>query len=233
MMSRRTIAIFILIAAVVVVPLAIWGITNISNDQNGGENAQRIVDKDTGEIYDATVNNLDTGGSGGYQGDAKLFGLQPFTKTVLNDGGKVGYVDSIRKALWRFDEERLDGEFASLTLRPQGMDITDTRVTGTIRLGQSDTVLPITITPTEGKERAIIEINKDGSDFDGTFVFVGGLDNSETLLFTVSQKDTKTTDLFIDTYDGYREAALEYIEGLGYAVPDFKIEFTNYENPFK
>ncbi len=228
MISKRRIVVILIVVLIVVIPLIAWGISS-----NNNSNDKTIKDRDTGEVYDKTVNSEDTGGSDIYQGTAVLFGIENLTQTLLDNDKSVGYINSVKTALWEFSSNRLNNEFESITLRPQGLVINDSKVTGTIRLGQSDTTLPIVISPTTSGKEAIVSINKNGSQYKGEFVYIGGIRNPDNLLFTITQKNDASTDLEINTYEGYREPALEYIESLGYNVPDFTINFSNYENPFK
>lgn len=228
-MRRRTIVIILLLSLFIVVPLIFWGISISKQTSSDGS---VIRDRDTGEVYDSRENNVQTGGSGVQTGPAVLFGIEPLTKELISQKKGVGYIDSVKQALWDFNTKRADGKLKSITLQPKGLTYGTKTITGTIRLDQSDTTLPITITPSRTNAAAIVAINEKGSSYDGTYVYVGKIDVSQNLLFTIKQKDTRSTDLIIDTYEGYREAALKYIESIGYSVSDFKIEFTNYTSPF-
>jgi hypothetical protein len=183
-------------------------------------------------VYDSKENNIETGGSGVATGSAVLFGIEPLSKQLIEQKKGVGYIDSVKQALWDFDTKRADGKLKSITIQPQSLTYGTDAITGTIRLDQSDITLPITITPSRTNAAAIVTINEKGSGYDGTFVYVGKIDVPQNLLFTIKQKNTQSSDLSIDTYEGYREAALKYIESIGYNVPDFNIEFTNYTSPF-
>lgn len=227
-MNRRTILIT-LIVLFIVLPVAFWGISAI-NRQSSTDTV--IRDKDTGEVFDSRENAVQTGGSGVETGTGVLFGIEPLTDQLIKEKRSVSYVDSLKQALWDFNKQRADNKFKSITMRPQDLKITDTIITGSIRIDQTDTMLPISIQPSRTNAAAIVTINKDGSEYGGVFVFVGKLKSPQNLLFTITQKNSSSTDLVIQTYEGYREAALRYLESIGYNVPDFTIEFTNYENPF-
>jgi hypothetical protein len=229
MMSRRAVVISLILGVFILIPLILWGIS-IGQNRSSGDGV--IRDRDTGEVYNENVNSIQTGGSGVTTGSTQLFGIEPFAERLINEGKSVSYVDSLRQALWGFSNDRLNNEFESITLRPQGLEIRSDVSTGSIRLGQTDTVIPISIHPSRSGAAAIITINQDSDTYDGTYIYVGGIKSPQNLLFTIEQKNTTSSDLIIRTYEGYREVALEYIESIGYNVPDFRIEFTNYENPF-
>lgn len=227
-MNRRTILI-ILIVLFIVLPVAFWGISAI-NRQSSTDTV--IRDKDTGELFDSRENNIETGGSGVATGTGVLFGIKPLTDQLIKEKRPVGYVDSVRQALWDFNKQRSNNTLKSITVRPQDLKITGDSITTTIRLDQTDTILPITIRPSSTSVAAIVTINENDSAYGGKFVYVGKINSPQNLLFSITQKNSSSSDLVIQTYEGYRDAALRYIESIGYNVPDFKIEFTNYENPF-
>lgn len=214
----------------VTIPLLIWGITSFVSRVSSDD---VIRDQDTNEVYEKGVNNQNTGGSSSSFGSVTLFGIQPYIETLMAEDKPTGYITSVKQALLAFSKNRLDNKYETITLRPEGLVSNGTEITGEIRLGQTDTILPITIKPSNDQKLAVVTINKGGTDFKGAFVLVGNLNDFENLLFNISQKDDHVSDLEIKAYDGYREAALRYIEDLGYNVPDFKINFSNYENPFK
>ncbi len=230
--TQRNIVIVVIVVLIVGIPLAIWAVTSFNGQTTSG-NTTVIVDRDTGEVFDEKVNNEKTGGSGVKTGDAVLFGIEPFVEQLYEQDESTGYVNAVKTALWNFSDSRLNNQFESITLRPQDLIITDSGVSGTIRLGQTDTILPILIVPTKDSKQAIITINKGGSQYKGAFIYVSGINNSENLLFSIKQKDDHTSDLEVRAFSGYREAALKYVESIGYRVPDFVINISNYENPFK
>jgi len=85
-------------------------------------------------------------------------------------------VVTVREKIEQFSVERLDGKYDTLTLRPQNVAITITTYATTIRLGDTNILLPITITATdEGLVRVVID---DPNNSVG-----GSFDSGETILF--------------------------------------------------
>lgn len=194
-----------------------------------------LVDQDTGEVYDITINNVETGG-GAFTSEVHIFGIEPFLQTLASKNyGNSDFASAVKNALYQYSSDRLNDTFTSITLRPQNLVIEKSVIRGEIRLGETDEILPIIITPSETKATAVIVINKNNSSHDGTFVYVGGLSpefQADNLQSTVSQVDDHSSDLLISTYSN-RESGLQYLEQLGYNIPDFSIRFdNNYENPF-
>lgn len=227
-MNRRSITITIIVLFILVL-VGYWAFTAVSR-QSSTDTV--IRDKDTGEVFNSGENNIQTGGSGTNTGKGVLFGIEPLTNKLIQEKRGVAYIESVRQALWDFNKQRADNQLKNITIRPQDITLTPDRITATIRLDQSDTILPIIIQPSSTNNAAIITINKGGDSYGGAFVYVGKISAPQNLLFSIRQKDSSSSDLIVQTYEGYREAALRYLESIGYNVPDFKIEFTNYENPF-
>lgn len=227
-MNRRSITITIIVLFILVL-VGYWAFTSVSRQSSTNT---VIRDKDTGEIFDSGENNIQTGGSGTNTGRGVLFGIEPLTNKLIQEKRGVAYIESVRQALWDFNKQRADNKLKSITVRPQDVTLNIDTITASIRLDQSDTILPIIIQPSTTNNAAIITINKDGDSYGGTFVYVGKISAPQNLLFTIKQKNDSSSDLIVQTYEGYREAALRYLESIGYNVPNFKIEFTNYENPF-
>ncbi len=195
-----------------------------------------LVDQDTGETYDANVNNTNTGG-GSFGTDVHLFGIEKLIVTLSENGYKNSdFVSTIKQALTAYSSSRLENRFTSLTFRPQNLTINKTSIDGEIRLGETNEIVPIHITPSQTNAVAVVTVNKNKPSYGGAFIYVGGLDTSTqsgNLQSVVSQIDDHSTDLLISTYSN-RESGLQYLEKLGYNIPDFSIKFNNnYENPFK
>lgn len=227
-MNRRSVTITTIILFILVL-VGYWAFTSV-NRQSSTDTI--IRDKDTGEVFDSSENNIQTGGSGTNTGKGVLFGIEPLTNKLIQEKRGVAYIESVRQALWDFNKQRADNKLKSITVRPQDVSLDIDTIKASIRLDQSDTILPIIIQPSSTNNAAIITINKDGDSYGGTFVYVGKINAPQNLLFTIKQKNDSSSDIVVQTYEGYREAALRYLESIGYDVPDFEIEFTNYENPF-
>jgi hypothetical protein len=226
MVRRKNIIITIIVVVAILLTIS-WGVGQQINTNSG-----KITDKDTGEVFDPKVNNRTTGGNTG-TGNIKLFGIEPLIKKLIDEKAEYGYVDDIKNALYKYSSSNLDNKYSSLTLKPQSLTISSAELTGEVRLGQTDTIIPIKATISSNGKHSIVYLNKDASTFKGVYIYVGGIDTINSLLYSVSQNSTTSTALTIDTFTGYRELALGSITNLGYAVPDLNITFTNYENPFK
>lgn len=225
-MNRR-ILVPLILAVIIIGGIGVWWFFSTPRSTD-----TKIVDRDTGEVFDKTVNTQSTGAPSDNQSSIKLFGIEDFIKTLSSKGHQTDFVDSVKESLWTYSNKRLNDSFPSLTLRPQNMIISKSLVTGEVRLGQTNEIIPIAIHISTNDSVAIVDINKGNSSHGGTFEYVGGINNPANLQFTITQTNDTSTDLSIQTYSN-REAALQYIESLGYNVPDFSITFSNYENPFK
>ncbi len=195
-----------------------------------------ITDRDTGETLDLEPEfRQETGGVLEDSSPVTLFGLINLSEEItrINNSSTGPYFDTIKLALWDYSENRLDDSYTTLTIRPQDLQISGTTITTSVRLGQTDEILPISITVSDDKSNAITTINEGGDETQhgGKYIYVSGFEDPQ-LLFTIQQKDDSTSDLVINAYSGYKESALKYIESLGYNVPDFTITFEEYENPF-
>ncbi len=225
MIKKRTLLVLLAVFVLIGIPLLLWAVSS-SVSQNS--NNTTIVDRDTGEKFNPEDNKFQTGGSINRESPIQLFGIENFSKVARESNTDTGgYLTAIKEALWNFSKERLDNKFPTLTVRPQDLKVSDTAFSGFVRIGQTDTIVQIKGTITSGRETAIVYINTDNSDYEGEYIYVGGIRNPDQYLFTISQKDSKTTDLVIDTIPGYTEPSLKYIESLGYSVPDFSISFIN------
>jgi len=213
----------LLVATVVVI---IGAFLLFSNEPN---TSSYITDRDTGETYNANVNNQQTGGSGNTadQSSAVLFGIQKFTKAAQSNGyEKIDFTTDVRDAISTYSLKNLQDNYDSITLRPQNMSLNEGNITAQLRLGQGDKIIPIDITVVGDGQASLVSIDN------GKFIYIGGLNTLDRTLFTISQSDYKGPNITIDSFT-YREAALTEIEDLGYNISDLNIKFTNYENPFK
>ena len=72
--------------------------------------------------------------------------------------------------------------------------------------------------------------NYIGTKDEGFIVF--SIENENEFLYTITQKNDTSTDLAIQSYGGYWEAAMKYLYSIGYNIPDFSIELVDYEGVF-
>lgn len=231
MNKQQKIAIGAVVGVLLIIGLIAWFSLSKNN-----ETGSIITDRDTGEAYNKEVIGREhTGADSEATGSLILFGIEPLIKTIREskDNNTGSLITTIQEALRKYGEGRLHNEFPSLTLRPQGLILDSSQLAGTVRLGQSDTIIPIKGVFSDNRKAVIITLNDSGSSYGGTFVYIGGLDSKNTLLYTISQKNDNSTDLIVKTFPGYRTASLNYLDNLGYHPSDFAITFTNNENPFK
>lgn len=215
----KKIVILLVIAFLLIVATVVW----IAVQRTSGDSIVR--DKDTGETFDPKAPRENTGGNGSLVSTVQLFGIEQAIKSLSGNESIVGYSDDIKASIWQFSHDRLNNEFQTITLRPQNLEQKDATITGELRLGQSDTIIPIVIKPTSTERHAIISINNDNNAYGGTFVYMGGINNPDNLLFTIEQVSRSSDKLRVISYGGYNEAALEYLESIGYHIPDLDISF--------
>jgi hypothetical protein len=215
----KKIIIFVAITFLLIVTSSLW----FATQQSGNKDV--IKDKDTGETFDPKSREENTGGGGSLVSNVQLFGIEPAIKTLSTKDSLPGYTDAIKASIWQFSRDRLKDEFQTITLRPQNLKQDSDKITGEIRLGQTDTIIPIEITPTKTGRQAIVRINSNSSAYGGTFVYMGGVNNPDNLLFTIEQKNDSSDEIEVVSYGGYNEAALGYLESIGYRIPDLNISF--------
>lgn len=229
-MTKRARIVIITVILLVLVPILIWGISSIATNRT----SDRVVrDKDTGEVLDTSDPGQQTGGDIAKKSDIVLFGSENLAKVAREKNKVTGrYLIAVQDALWAYGENRLKKEFPTLTVRPQNLVVTAEKITGEIRIGQTDVVVPFKADIMKGNEAAIVTINKNGTEHGGTFIFVGGLENEDEFLYTITQKNDTSTDIAIQSYGGYWEAAMKYLHSIGYNIPDFSIELVDHKGVF-
>lgn len=127
-----------------------------------------VRDQDTGEVIVDDPNTVEPG----EQREVIVLGLETLYDFGLIESEVIG----IRDRIIRFAEERLDGKYQTITVRPQDIQSEDRTIRTTLRLGDSDILLPITINTVDiGLLRVVIE--------DPTNVAGGTFDTGETRQF--------------------------------------------------
>lgn len=227
--QKRLIAIILAVGLFVVIPLIWFAVSRVTEDR-GSETT--IIDRDTGERFDPEAEIVSTGGDDPLVGSTQLFGILGLSTIVIDNQLATGFIQDVRQALWQYGDTHLEGEYETLTLRPGSLVRSDRVFTGEVRLGQTDSLVPIWIEVSRNGEAAVVKINEGQNSHNGAFMFVGGLLRDDQYLFTIKQTSTRSTDLTITAFEGYRNPALRYIDELGYTVSDFKITFENYESVF-
>ena len=85
-------------------------------------------------------------------------------------------INFVKDKLNEFSKQRLKNAYSTITIRPEGLVNNDDVITTTIRLGQSNEILPITITASRfGSTRIVIQDpdNKHGGQYDSGEVVFG------------------------------------------------------------
>lgn len=100
------------------------------------------VDQDTGEVYVTYPNREpeainEQGATGGL--------IVGGSSVLLENGLTQDQYNLVSQALTKFSSERLDDKYQRLTLRPQDLKNEQNKISTTLRLGNTDTLLPISI----------------------------------------------------------------------------------------
>ncbi len=196
-----------------------------------------IIDKDTDKAYDPTQ-SARASDIGFIPDSTQLFGM-PQLELILSDvsnGPFETLFNDIQTALYTYGNKHLSREFATLTVIPSSLTINNSVINGTLRLGQTNTIVPLEIKiigDKPGLQRGHIIINKSGSSYNGLFEYAGGLIEVKNSMndFTIRQADTVSSSLIIQGTN--KEAALSYISSIGYKISDLTITFTDYRSPFE
>ncbi|HJM04486.1 MAG TPA: hypothetical protein QF549_02535 [Candidatus Saccharimonadaceae bacterium] len=169
--KRRILVIALLAGVVLIITTIIFSFQNQPEPEAYIEDAATVsIDQDTGErliddphLVDQTV-----------EGETIiLLGSEPLIESGIFNSQLI----IVREELTKFVNTRLNGEYSSITLRPQELVTEDGVTSGTIRLGSGDIILPITITSlVTGETRVVIEDpeNSFGGNFDSGEILVYG-----------------------------------------------------------
>lgn len=195
-----------------------------------------VTDRDTGATLSiAPPEGVSEGAAGPEFVGVPIFGLPELLEKLKDDKGL--YTDYIRISIQDFAKQRLDNRYSTLTIRPQETRVDGSVITSTLRLGQGDDMLPITITISNNRRSLILHVFDEQKRFGGDFVYIANLDAKSTLYTIDYDQNLKDKDspitLNITASESYREAALESIRQAGFNPGDFLITFKDYENPFK
>ncbi|MDB5160605.1 MAG: hypothetical protein JWO99_868 [Candidatus Saccharibacteria bacterium] len=173
-MNRRrvVIAVAIVVLIIILIVLAIVKAVSVKNDQKEAylkSAVQLTVDKDTGDqiTVDPNLGN-------------QTVETQPVTvlglEAIINAGALDEQINFVKDQLNTFSAARLNNKYATITVRPQGLTTADGVTSTTIRLGQSDDILPITITAKNTGETQVVitdPSNKFGGTFDSGLTIMG------------------------------------------------------------
>ena len=128
------------------------------------------IDKDTGDQITVDPN---LGPQTDEARTVTILGMEAIVRTIyLSD--QINY---IKDAINTFSKERLDNKYETITIRPQDLLTNEGVTTTTIRLGQSDEILPIKIIANDiGETQVIISDpqNKYGGIYESKFTVFEG-----------------------------------------------------------
>ena len=165
-MNKKRIAIIVVIV-IIFIGLGIWGIIKGVSDKNDKKNAylksavQLTVDKDTGDQITVDPN---LGPQTEETQPVTILGLE----ALINAGALDEQINFFKDQLNTFSSNRLHNKYTTITIRPQDLVTNDGVTTTSIRLGQTDDILPVTITAKNTGETQII-ITDPSNKFGGTF----------------------------------------------------------------
>lgn len=244
-MIKRTRITIIVIIALIVGGIVIMLTTHQPSKEAEGENnttkvqkkprtSTDIVDRDTGEQYDPKEPKLSTGWTDPNANSTQLFGLTEFAERLYKARPRIGNILSDTKsALYYYGDTILQRKYTTLTLIPSSVMISNSSIKVEVRLGQTDTKVPVDITIMAGADadttqRAAVVIKQDSKI---VLAFAGGLQNIDGKDFTIQQKDI--TSLSAEIRGQNTEAALQYIMSLGYTLSDLTITLPDHRSPFE
>lgn len=124
------------VIALVIVVAAVF----LMNQRRSPDYSEVTIDQDTGEAYVEFPNRApETEGSGGSTvviGGGSL---------LLDNGFTQDQYNLVANSLLQMSRERLSDEYGRITFRPSDVKVEQNKLSTTIRLGTSDTLLPISI----------------------------------------------------------------------------------------
>jgi hypothetical protein len=132
--------ILLFVGGVIVVVVVVVAAIFLMNQRQSPDYSEVTIDQDTGEAYvDFPNREPETEGSGG--------------STVIIGGGSLlldsGFTQDqynlVANSLLQMSRERLSDEYDRITFRPSDVKLEQNNLSTTIRLGDSDTLLPISI----------------------------------------------------------------------------------------
>jgi len=164
-MTRKRIVIISLIV-LAIIGLIIWAIAATQPKEDPSQNYLKdavtfTVDEDTGERVSDDPNLTDQSTD---NRTVIVLGIEELiNRNIVN-----AQIDYVKDTLNTYSKERLKNAYETITIRPQGLTYTDGVITTTIRLGQTETVLPISMTLINTGETRVVVSDPDNK-FGGTF----------------------------------------------------------------
>lgn len=153
----------VIIGGAILVIGAIVVLVIINQRQSPGY-TEVTVDQDTGEVYTDFPNRApETEGSGS---SSVIIGGGSL---LLDNGFTQDQYNLVANNLLRVAQERLGGEYSRITFRPSDLKLEQNKLSTTLRLGDSDILLPISIKYYELYKVQIFITDRDnvlGGDYD-------------------------------------------------------------------
>lgn len=172
-MINRRLVIIILIGVFVVVPLVLFGLYEAfwKGSSSGNQNPVVVTDRDTGEQVTFDPNKApDTDGTPGIS----ILGISQF----YDDNLIPSQIKFFQDQVGAYSKNSLKSKYSTITVVPE-FYVNDGKgtITGKLRLGQGDDLVPFTFTAKNtGETQLIIQdsANKYGGNFDsGLTTFAG------------------------------------------------------------
>lgn len=130
-----------LIAIIVVLVISMIAFIIIRNQQQSPNRMERTTDQDTGEIYTSYPNR-----SPETSGDSSATSVIIGGGTLLLDNGFTqDQYNLVATELKKISAERFSDKYARITFRPSDLKLEQNKLSTTIRLGDTDILLPISI----------------------------------------------------------------------------------------
>ena len=233
-MNRRSLVVISVVAAALLLGAIYLTLPKQNNreDSNTSSTPSDIKVDDNTLVNDAGINiDYDYSKPSGVEYtilktySTTLFGMPQLVDELYKNRNQINNIHhDISSALLNYGDIYLKKQYDKLTILPSETKIEKDTITGTIKLGETDSKIPFSVTIIGGK-RAYVVVD------DSKFIYIGGLQDIHSKNgFSIKQSNFTSTNLIISGKD--KERALKYITAVGYKVPDFKITFTGYKSPF-
>lgn len=148
----------------VIVLVVVVAAVFLTNQRRSADYSEVTIDQDTGEAYVEFPNRAPETEGGG--DSAVIIGGGSL---LLDNGFTQDQYNLVANSILQMSRERLSDKYSRITFRPSDVKVEQNKLSTTIRLGDSDTLLPISI---KYYELSKVEIhvsdrnNALGGDFD-------------------------------------------------------------------
>lgn len=124
------------VIVVVVVIIALF----LANQRRSADYSEITIDQDTGDAYVTYPNRAPE-----TEGDGDTSVIIGGGSLLLDNGFTLDQYNLVANSILLMSRERLSDEYARITFRPSDLKLEQNKLSTTIRLGDSDTLLPISI----------------------------------------------------------------------------------------